>query len=171
MFDRIAFVNIGWSDTYSGERVKGRHGFLEGNQGHECCNFKPIQNRYYGYIPPAGRHYPNPRTMHGTSSRPSKCAPSTRPWPAIMPSSSSISTGLVNGILRAADLQQYDVDRQAATGDEARNIGNVGRHDIVGAPGKKPPSGAGAAQGGDREIRMTGGKAVAEGQRKEHAER
>src|SRR6202040_1919244 len=33
--------------------------------------------------------------MHGTSSRPSKCAASTRPWPAIMPSSSSISTGLV----------------------------------------------------------------------------
>src|SRR3954452_7169650 len=33
--------------------------------------------------------------MHGTSSRPSKCAASTRQWPAIMPSSSSISTGLV----------------------------------------------------------------------------
>src|SRR3977135_812827 len=33
--------------------------------------------------------------MHGTSSRPSTSAPSTRPAPAIMPSSSSISTGLV----------------------------------------------------------------------------
>jgi hypothetical protein len=33
--------------------------------------------------------------MHGTSSRPSKCAARTRPSPAIMPSSSSISTGLV----------------------------------------------------------------------------
>src|SRR5947209_20244957 len=30
-----------------------------------------------------------------TSSSPSKCAASTRQWPAIMPSSSSISTGLV----------------------------------------------------------------------------
>jgi hypothetical protein len=80
--------------------------------------------------------------------------------------------GIVSsGIVRAPHLQQYDVDRQAAAGDEARNIGNIGRHDIVGAPGKKPPSGAGAAQGGDRDIRMTGGKAVAEGQRKEHAER
>ena len=80
--------------------------------------------------------------------------------------------GIVSsGIVRAPHLQQYDVDRQAAAGDEARNIGNIGWHDIVGAPGKKPPSGAGAAQGGDRDIRMTGGKAVAEGQRKEHAER
>ena len=80
--------------------------------------------------------------------------------------------GIVSsGFVRAADLQQHDVDRQAATGDEARNIGNIGRHDVVGAPGKKPPSGAGAAQGGDGDVRMTGGKAVAEGQRKEHAER
>jgi hypothetical protein len=54
---------------------------------------------------------------------------------------------------------------------KARNIGNIGRYDIVGARGKKPPPGAAAAQGGDRDIRMTGGKAVAEGQRKEHAER
>jgi hypothetical protein len=57
--------------------------------------------------------------------------------------------GIVSsGIIRAADLHQYDVDRQPAAGDEPRNIGNIGRHNIVGAPGKKPPSGAGAAQGG-----------------------
>ena len=75
-----------------------------------------------------------------------------------------------SGIVRAADLQHYDVDRQAAAGDEARNVRNIGRHDVVGATGKKSPTGAGATQGGDRDIRMTGGEAVAEGQRKEHAE-
>jgi hypothetical protein len=75
----------------------------------------------------------------------------------------SSTGGAASGIVRAGDPQQYDVDRQPATGDEARNIGNIGRHDIVGAADKKPPSGAGAAQGGDGDIRMTGGKAVAEG--------
>ena len=36
------------------------------------------------------------------------------------------------GFVRAADLQQHDVDRQQAAGYEAANIGNIGRHDVVG---------------------------------------
>jgi len=81
-------------------------------------------------------------------------------------------SGIVSsGIVRAAYLQQYDVDRQPAAGDEARNIGNIGRHDVAGALSKKPPSGASTAQGGNGDIRMTGGKAVAKSQWKEHAER
>jgi hypothetical protein len=78
---------------------------------------------------------------------------------------------VASGIVRSAHLQQYDVDRQAPAGNEARNIGNIGRHYVVGALSKKSPSSAGAAQGCDGDVRMTGGKAVAEGQRKEHAER
>ena len=74
-------------------------------------------------------------------------------------------------LVRTADLQQHDVDRQAAVGDETADIGNVGRHDIVGAVREKPPSGAGAAQRGDGDVRVPGGERVAEGQRKEHAER
>ena len=31
-----------------------------------------------------------------------------------------------------------DVDRQQATGYEATNIGNIGRHDVVGAAGHYP---------------------------------
>src|SRR5436309_11175545 len=46
--------------------------------------------------------------------------------------------------VRAADLHQHDVDRQAATGYEAANIGNIGRYDVVGAAGEKPSPGAGA---------------------------
>jgi hypothetical protein len=34
------------------------------------------------------------------------------------------------------------VDRQAATGYPAANIRNIGRHDVVGATGEKPPPGA-----------------------------
>ena len=40
--------------------------------------------------------------------------------------------------VRAADLQQHKVDRQTATGYQAADIGNIGRHDVVGAIGKKP---------------------------------
>jgi hypothetical protein len=46
--------------------------------------------------------------------------------------------------VRAADLQQHKVDRPTATGYQAADIGNIGRHDVVGAIGKKPPPGAGA---------------------------
>src|SRR5260370_24052189 len=68
--------------------------------------------------------------------------------------------------VRAADLQQHKVDRQTATGYQAADIGNIGRHDVVGAIGKKPPPGAGAAQCGD--VGVVGGEAVAEGQREKH---
>jgi hypothetical protein len=72
--------------------------------------------------------------------------------------------------VRAADLQQHDVDRQAATRYQAANIGNIGRHDVVGAGGEKPPPGAGAAQCGDGDVGVVGAEAVAEGQREKHTE-
>ena len=61
------------------------------------------------------------------------------------------------GFVRAADLQQHKVDRQAATGYEATNIGNIRRDDVVGAAGEKPPPGAGAAQCGDGDVGVVGG--------------
>src|ERR1700736_1277962 len=73
-------------------------------------------------------------------------------------------------LVRAADLHQHDVDRQAATGYEAANIGNIGRDDVVGAAGEKPPPGAGAAQCGDDNVGVIRGEAVAEGQREKNAE-
>ena len=76
---------------------------------------------------------------------------------------------LLPGFIRATDLQQHDIDRQAATGYKAANIGNIGRNDVVGAIGEKPPPGAGAAQCGDGDVRVVGGEAVAEGQREKHA--
>src|ERR1700724_4917580 len=72
--------------------------------------------------------------------------------------------------VRASDLHQHDVDRQAAIGYEAANIGNIGRDDVVGAAGEKPPPGAGAAQCGDGDVRVVGGEAIAEGQREKYAE-
>jgi hypothetical protein len=45
--------------------------------------------------------------------------------------------------VRAADLQQHDVDRQQPTGYQATNIGNICWDDVVGAAGEKPPPGAG----------------------------
>jgi len=45
------------------------------------------------------------------------------------------------------------------------NIGNIGRHDVVGAAGEKPSPGAGAAQRGDGDVGVAGGEGVAEGQR------
>jgi hypothetical protein len=52
--------------------------------------------------------------------------------------------------------------------DQAADIGNIGRHDVVGAIGKKPPPGAGAAQCGDGDVEVVGGEGVAEGQREKH---
>ena len=62
MLDRIVFVKTGWSETYHGEPVRGRHGYLQTAQGHECYNFKPAQDgRYYGYVPPVGQSSPKPK--------------------------------------------------------------------------------------------------------------
>src|ERR1700730_3884715 len=60
--------------------------------------------------------------------------------------------------------------RQAATGYQAANIGNIGRYDVIAAPGGKPPPVAGAAQCGDRDVGVVGAKGVAEGQREKQAE-
>src|SRR6202011_2494549 len=57
-----------------------------------------------------------------------------------------------------------------ATGYQAANIGNIGGYDVVGAAGKKPPPGAGAAQCGHCDVGVVGAKGVAEGQREKHAE-
>src|SRR6266481_6080453 len=72
--------------------------------------------------------------------------------------------------VRAADLHQHEVDRQAATEYEAADIGNIGRYDVVGAAGEKPSPCAGAAQCGDGDVGVVGGEAVAEGQREKNAE-
>jgi hypothetical protein len=62
MPDRIVFVKTGWSETYRGEPVKGRHSYLKIGQGHECYNFKPAQDgRYYGYVPPIGPTEASPK--------------------------------------------------------------------------------------------------------------
>jgi hypothetical protein len=53
----------------------------------------------------------------------------------------------------AADLQQHHIDRQAATGYQAADIGNIGWNDVVGPVGEKPPPGAGAAQCGEVNLR------------------
>ena len=73
-------------------------------------------------------------------------------------------------LVRTADLQQNNLDRQAASGDETADIGNISRHYVVGAAGKKPPPGAGAAQCGDCDVGMAGRECLAECQREEHAE-
>ena len=73
-------------------------------------------------------------------------------------------------LVRTADLQQNYVNRQAASGDQTADIGNIRRHYVIGAPDKKPPPGAGAAQRGDGDVGMAGSKCLAECQREEHAE-
>jgi hypothetical protein len=73
-------------------------------------------------------------------------------------------------LVRTADLQQNHVDRQAASGDQTADIGNIRRHYVIGAPGKKPPPGVGAAQRADGDVGMAGSECHAECQREEHAE-
>ncbi|WAC44616.1 DUF3883 domain-containing protein [Pseudomonas sp. SL4(2022)] len=67
--DRIAFVKTGWATSYEGEEVVGRHAHIgEFNEAHERFNFrKAPDGRFYGYIPPLGRHEsaPSPRDSSG----------------------------------------------------------------------------------------------------------
>lgn len=48
----LILANIGWSDTYSGERVRSRHGYVEEKgTGAEAFNFKPTPDGlFYGYL-------------------------------------------------------------------------------------------------------------------------
>lgn len=67
--DRIAFVKTGWATTYEGDEVVGRHAHIgEYNEAHERFNFRRASDgRFYGYIPPMGRHEsaPRPRETSG----------------------------------------------------------------------------------------------------------
>jgi len=92
--------------------------------------------------------------MHGTSSRPSKCAASTRPWPAIMPSSSSISTGFVKPNSRmlvdqhrvrktelpdaACDLRDLRIGvRAGVAGIGDQRLDAAPHHDELAGPGRR----------------------------------
>ena len=69
MYNRIAYVKTGWSDTYQGGAVFGRHDYItEYEDAHERFNFLPgPDGRYYGYIPPIGKKYrpPQPEKSDG----------------------------------------------------------------------------------------------------------
>jgi hypothetical protein len=65
MFDRIAFVKIGWSELYQGGPVVGRFG---DQNWHERYNFMPGPDGiYYAYVPPIGqaRAAPSPQDRTG----------------------------------------------------------------------------------------------------------
>lgn len=61
--DRIAFVKTGWSISYNGDEVVGRHAHIgEYDEAHERFNFKRAPDgRFYGYIPPMGQHEASPK--------------------------------------------------------------------------------------------------------------
>lgn len=69
MYNRIAYVKTGWSDTYQGGAVFGRHDYItEYEDAHERFNFLPAPDgRFYGYIPPIGNKYrpPQPENSDG----------------------------------------------------------------------------------------------------------
>jgi hypothetical protein len=73
--------------------------------------------------------------------------------------------------IRAAQLQQHNVDDELAGRDQPRQVGNIRRDHVVGPAGKESPAGAGAAERGHRHLGMTGAERIAEGQREEHPER
>lgn len=65
MYERIAFVKIGWSDDYQGGPVLGRFAHVrEYKDAHERFNFlQHADGRYYGCLPPIGpkKRPPQPR--------------------------------------------------------------------------------------------------------------
>lgn len=63
MYEKIAFVKTGWSDTYQGGAVFGRHDFISKyKEAHERFNFLPGPGgKYYAYVPPIGKLYVPPK--------------------------------------------------------------------------------------------------------------
>ena len=65
MNEQIAFVKIGWSDYYQGDRVIGRHAHIcEYEEAHERFNFlRASDGLFYGSLPPIGpnRRPPQPK--------------------------------------------------------------------------------------------------------------
>ncbi|MBM1020220.1 hypothetical protein EIC82_03845 [Enterobacter sp. A11] len=55
-YNRIAFIKCGWAEYYQGDRVRGRHGYIQDREAHEKYNF--VQNteldteQYQIYVPP-----------------------------------------------------------------------------------------------------------------------
>jgi hypothetical protein len=67
-FDKIAVINVGWSDDYQGSPVVGAFRYLKEGVGHERYNFRPgPDGRYFGYAPPLGerRNPPAPKETDG----------------------------------------------------------------------------------------------------------
>jgi len=58
----VIWVKHGWAEYYQGDAVDGNYAWLaDGGEGHEAFNFLPDRNgRYYGYVPPQGRHAGSP---------------------------------------------------------------------------------------------------------------
>lgn len=68
MRDKIAFVKTGWSESYQGEPVLGRHAHISKyKEAHERFNFLNVGGLFYGYLPPIGRNYrpPQPKDNQG----------------------------------------------------------------------------------------------------------
>ena len=58
----MIWVKHGWADYYQGDAVDGNYAWIsDGGEGHEAFNFLPsTDGRYYGYVPPQGRHGGSP---------------------------------------------------------------------------------------------------------------
>ena len=67
MYEKIVFVKTGWSPTYKGEDVSGRHGYIsQYGEAHGRFNFKRARNgKFYGYVPPIGRSFRPPQPPEG----------------------------------------------------------------------------------------------------------
>lgn len=63
MYKKIAFVKTGWSDSYQGEAVFGRHDYISKyKEAHERFNFLPTEDgRFFGYMPPIGKKERSPQ--------------------------------------------------------------------------------------------------------------
>ncbi|ERS15423.1 hypothetical protein Q668_05700 [Alcanivorax sp. PN-3] len=53
--ERIAIVKTGWCDYYDGDPATGNHRFIqEQGFGHEIYNMRPVNGKFYVYLPPIG---------------------------------------------------------------------------------------------------------------------
>ena len=67
--NRIAIVNVGWSELYEGDALEGDHAFLRKNGwGAERYNFaRDVAGKFHIYVRPVGPHeaVPSPREKEG----------------------------------------------------------------------------------------------------------
>lgn len=53
---KVAFIKCGWAEKYQGERVRGRHGYIQDREAHEKYNFvrdtDSENGEYQVYVPP-----------------------------------------------------------------------------------------------------------------------